>query len=172
MNMKSIRKYGIVAVALLLGLVSYNAYAQQTKTKSQDVKAETKQKEVKEITKAEFLTKVYDYEKQTEWKYLGDKPCILDFYASWCGPCRMLSPHLEELAKEYKGKINVYKINVDNERDLAATFGASSIPLIVFIPVDGQPQANRGYLPKDELKNAINSVLLKNTKKKSSKNKN
>lgn len=114
-----------------------------------------------ELTKAEFLKKVYNYETQKEWKYQGDKPCILDFYATWCVPCRMLSPHLDALAKEYKGKIYVYKINVDKERDLAAAFGASSIPLIIFVPMNGQPQANRGYLPKDDLENAINTVLLK-----------
>lgn len=161
--MKSLRKYVIAAVALLLGLVSLNVYAQQSAEKSAtstDAK-QTKNANVMELTKAEFLKKVYNYETQKEWKYQGDKPCILDFYATWCGPCRMLSPHLDALAKEYKGKIYVYKINVDKERDLAAAFGASSIPLIIFVPMNGQPQANRGYLPKDDLENAINTVLLK-----------
>ena len=161
--MKSLRKYVIAAVALLLGLVSLNVYAQQSaeKTAAKTDAKQTKDANVMELTKAEFLKKVYNYETQKEWKYQGDKPCILDFYATWCGPCRMLSPHLDALAKEYKGKIYVYKINVDKERDLAAAFGASSIPLIIFVPMNGQPQANRGYLPKDDLEDAINTVLLK-----------
>ena len=92
---------------------------------------------------------------------MGDKPCILDFYANWCGPCRMISPYLEQLAEEYKGKIYIYKINVDKEKELASAFGASSIPLLVFIPMKGHPNANRGALPKEEIKNAIETLLLK-----------
>lgn len=113
------------------------------------------------LTKEEFNKKVVNIESNSSWKYLGDKPCILDFYASWCGPCRMISPYLDELAKEYKDQIYIYKIDVDKEKELGRAFGASSIPLLVFIPKDGQPQAARGALPKAELKNAIETVLLK-----------
>ena len=107
------------------------------------------------LTKEEFNKKVVNIESNSSWKYLGDKPCILDFYASWCGPCRMISPYLDELAKEYKDQIYIYKIDVDKEKELGRAFGASSIPLLVFIPQDGQPQAARGALPKAELKNAL-----------------
>ncbi len=115
---------------------------------------------VKHLNKEQFKKLVVDVDKDG-WKFLGDKPCIVDFYASWCGPCRMISPYLDDLAKDYKGQINIYKINVDEEKDLARYFGASSIPLLIFIPKDGQPQASRGALPKEEINNAIKNVLLK-----------
>jgi thioredoxin len=114
------------------------------------------------LTKTEFLAKVANYESNpTEWKYLGDKPCIVDFYASWCGPCKAVAPILEDLAKEYEGQIYVYKINTDEEQDLAAAFNIRSIPSILFCPMNGAPQMAQGALPKDAFVKAINEVLLK-----------
>lgn len=112
------------------------------------------------ITKADFLKKVYDFEKNPdEWKYLGSQPAIVDFYADWCGPCRQLSPVLDELAKEYSGELTIYKVNVDNERGLATFFGIRSIPTLLFIPMKGKPQRSLGALSKTELKGIIKDVL-------------
>lgn len=112
------------------------------------------------ITKADFLKKVYDFEKNPdEWKYLGSQPAIVDFYADWCGPCRQLSPVLDELAKEYSGKLTIYKVNVDNERGLATFFGIRSIPTLLFIPMKGKPQRSLGALSKTEFKGIIKDVL-------------
>ena len=112
------------------------------------------------ITKADFLKKVYDFEKNPdEWKYLGSQPAIVDFYADWCGPCRQLSPVLDELAKEYSGKLTIYKVNVDNERGMATFFGIRSIPTLLFIPMKGKPQRSLGALSKTELKGIIKDVL-------------
>lgn len=112
------------------------------------------------ITKADFLKKIYDFEKNPdEWKYLGSQPAIVDFYADWCGPCRQLSPVLDELAKEYSGKLTIYKVNVDNERGLATFFGIRSIPTLLFIPMKGKPQRSLGALSKTELKGLIKDVL-------------
>lgn len=112
------------------------------------------------ITKADFLKKVYDFEKNPdEWKYLGSQPAIVDFYADWCGPCRQLSPVLDELAKEYSEKLTIYKVNVDNERGLATFFGIRSIPTLLFIPMKGKPQRSLGALSKTELKGIIKDVL-------------
>lgn len=112
------------------------------------------------ITKADFLKKVYDFEKNPdEWKYLGSQPAIVDFYADWCGPCRQLSPVLDELAKEYSGKLTIYKVNVDNERGLATFFGIRSIPTLLFIPMKDKPQRSLGALSKTELKGIIKDVL-------------
>ena len=111
-------------------------------------------------TKADFLKKIYDFEKNPdEWKYLGSQPAIVDFYADWCGPCRQLSPVLDELAKEYSGKLTIYKVNVDNERGLATFFGIRSIPTLLFIPMKGKPQRSLGALSKTELKGIIKDVL-------------
>jgi thioredoxin len=114
------------------------------------------------LTKAEFLSKVANYETNpTEWKYLGDKPCIIDFYASWCGPCKTIAPILEDLANEYEGQIYIYKINTEEEQELAGAFGIRSIPTVLFCPMNGAPQMAQGAMPKDSFKQAINDVLLK-----------
>jgi thioredoxin len=114
------------------------------------------------LTKAEFLTKVANYETNPkEWKYLGDKPALIDFYADWCGPCKALAPVLEDLAAEYEGQVYIYKINTENEQELAALFGIRSIPSLLFVPMDGQPQMAVGALPKGDLKKGIDSILLK-----------
>lgn len=124
-----------------------------------------KNMEVVHLTKEEFLKKVVDYENNpTEWKYLGDKPAIVDFYADWCGPCKMIAPILEELAAEYKDRIVIYKVNTEQEQELAAVFGIRSIPTLLFIPMQGGPQMAAGALPKNELKRAIEEVLLPQTK--------
>lgn len=121
----------------------------------------TQNGQVVHLTKAEFLEKVYNFEKNPDaWKYEGYKPAIVDFYADWCGPCKMVAPVLEELAKEYAGQIVVYKINTDKERELSAAFGIRSIPSLLFIPMEGTPQMAQGAMPKAELKRAINEVLL------------
>ncbi|MDP4276623.1 MAG: thioredoxin [Bacteroidota bacterium] len=115
------------------------------------------------LTKEAFLEKVVNYETNPkEWKYLGDKPCLIDFYADWCGPCKAVAPILEELAAEYEGKIYIYKINTDEEQELAGAFGIRSIPSILFVPMEGQPRMSMGALPKDQLKKAINEILLNN----------
>ena len=112
------------------------------------------------LTKEEFLKKVANYEANpTEWKYLGDKPCIIDFYADWCGPCKTVAPILEELAKEYDGKIDIYKVDTEDQQELASVFGIKSIPSLLFIPIEGQPQMAQGALPKDSLKQAFKEVL-------------
>lgn len=113
------------------------------------------------INTAFFKEKVFNYEANKEWKFEGDKPCIVDFYADWCPPCRRLSPVMEEIAKEYAGKINVYKVNADEEKQLVATLGINSLPTLLFCPTKGQPQAAMGALPKEELKKAIDEVLMK-----------
>ena len=160
----NLRNGFLFALIALVCSFSTNILAQTTQpqTKTPAKKVETKKEEGKVIhlNKEEFLKKVLNFEASDEWKYLGDKPCVLDFYANWCGPCRMISPFLDELAEEFKGKIYIYKINTDQERELASMFGASSIPLLVFIPMNGQPQANRGALPKEEIRRAIETVLL------------
>jgi thioredoxin 1 len=113
------------------------------------------------LTKDTFLTKVFDYEKNKEWNYAGELPCLIDFYADWCGPCKMVAPVLEELAEEYKGKINIYKVDTEEEQELAGVFGIRSIPSLLFCPVEGAPQMAMGALPKDTFRKAIEDILLK-----------
>lgn len=112
------------------------------------------------LTKETFLEKVFDYEKNQEWKYQGKVPALIDFWAPWCGPCRMVGPILEELSEEYEGKIKIYKVNTDEEQELGAVFGIRSIPSLLFIPVEGQPKMAVGALPKETLKQAIEKELL------------
>ncbi len=119
------------------------------------------QGEVIVLNKADFLNKVYNYEKnQDEWVYEGDKPCIIDFYADWCGPCRQVAPILKQLAAEYKDQIIVYKVNVDNEKELAMAFGIQSIPTFLFIPKKGKPQLAMGAFPKETFVKQIETFLL------------
>ena len=113
------------------------------------------------LTKETFFEKVFNYEQNKDWKFEGKLPCIIDFYADWCQPCKIVSPILEELSKEYEGKINVYKINTEDETELSAAFGIRSIPSLLFCPTEGQPQMAMGALPKETLVQAINDVLLK-----------
>lgn len=112
------------------------------------------------LTKETFQEKVFNYEKNKEWTFEGDLPCLIDFYADWCQPCKMVAPVLEELAEEYKGKINIYKIDTEVERELAGAFGIKSIPSLLFCPKDGQPQMAQGALPKETFKEVIEEVLL------------
>ena len=145
-----------IGIALLLFTACGHSQPKNNLTKT-----ETVMKPI-ELTKSEFLQKVVNYETTpNEWKYLGDKPAIVDFYASWCGPCKMVAPILEELAKEYKDDIVVYKVNTENEQELAGAFGIRSIPTILFIPMKGDPQVIMGAQPKPELKNIIENFLLK-----------
>jgi thioredoxin 1 len=111
------------------------------------------------LTKETFLTKVFNYEANKDWKFEGDKPCIIDFYADWCGPCKMVAPVLEELSKEYEGKLDVYKVDTEQETELAAVFGIRSIPSLLFVPKDGQPQMAMGALPKESFVKAFKDVL-------------
>ena len=111
------------------------------------------------LTKETFLAKVFDYENNKEWKYEGDKPALIDFYADWCGPCKMVAPVLEELAEEYGDKLNIYKIDTEAEQELAGVFGIKSIPSLLFVPAEGQPQMAMGALPKDTFEKAIKDVL-------------
>ena len=111
------------------------------------------------LRKETFLSKVFNYEKNKDWKFEGGKPCIIDFYADWCGPCKMVAPVLEELATEFDGKIDVYKVNTEEEQELASVFGIRSIPTFLFIPVEGQPQMAMGALPKETFIKAFKDVL-------------
>ncbi|MAT14411.1 MAG: thioredoxin [Planctomyces sp.] len=111
------------------------------------------------LTKQTFLEKVFNFEENKEWKFEGDIPCIIDFYADWCGPCKQVAPILEELSEEYKGKINIYKIDTEAEQELAAAFGIRSIPSILFVPQEEKPQMAMGALPKETLEQAISEVL-------------
>jgi thioredoxin len=111
------------------------------------------------LTKETFKNKIFDYENNKEWKFEGKIPALIDFYADWCNPCKMVAPIIEELSVEYSGKINIYKVNTEVERELASVFGIQSIPSLLFIPMEGQPQMATGALPKDALKTAFKEVL-------------
>lgn len=111
------------------------------------------------LTKETFQSKVFDYEKNKDWKFEGTKPCIIDFYADWCGPCKMVAPVLEELSKDFDGKLDVYKVNTEEQQELAAVFGIRSIPSFLFVPLDGQPQMAMGALPKETFVKALKDVL-------------
>ena len=112
------------------------------------------------LTKQTFLEKVFNFEVNKYWKFEGELPCIIDFYADWCGPCKMVAPVLDELSEDYKGKIDIYKVDTEEQRELAAAFGIKSIPSIHFVPTEGKPQMVMGAMPKDSFVKAIDEVLL------------
>ncbi len=111
------------------------------------------------LTKKTFLSKVFNYEVTKEWKFEGQRPCVIDFYADWCAPCRLVSPVLEDLAKEYAGKLDIYKVDTEEEFELASVFGIRNIPSILFVPLSGQPQMAMGALPKETFMEAFRDVL-------------
>lgn len=118
--------------------------------------------EIMHLTKETFASKVYNYEAHPDaWQYEGDKPCLVDFYATWCGPCKALAPILEELAEEYDGKIQIYKVDVDQEEELAAAFNVRSIPTLLWIPLHDKPTLTQGAKSKADMKKLIETNLLK-----------
>lgn len=167
------KKIFLIITIILVSIGSIYLYAEKRQdiqseinNKLENNKTTKKQMGTVNLTKADFLEKVVDYENNpTEWKYLGDKPCIIDFYADWCGPCKMVAPILEELAVEYGDDIYIYKVDTESEQELAAAFGIRSIPSILFVPMDEAPQMAAGALPKHALKDAIHNVLLKDKTK-------
>lgn len=111
------------------------------------------------LTKDTFKEKVFNFEANKDWKFEGNKPCLIDFYADWCQPCKMVAPILEELQTEYEGKLDIYKVDTEDQQELAGMFGIRSIPSLLFVPMDGQPQMAQGALPKDSFQKAIKDVL-------------
>jgi len=120
--------------------------------------------EVKYITTEEFKAAVFDYTTDSVWNYRGSKPCVIDFYTTWCGPCKRLAPIMEELSEQYKGKVTFYKADTEQERELAYVFQISSIPQVLYIPVEGQPILLKGLYPKEEIVKIIDNELLKKKK--------
>ena len=115
------------------------------------------------LTKKDFIEKIFDYENEKEWKYNGELPAIIDFYADWCGPCKSVAPALEELSNEYEGKLNIFKIDTEAEQELSEVFGIQSIPTFLFIPMSGAPMMQKGALPKKAFKDVIEERLLWDT---------
>jgi thioredoxin len=111
------------------------------------------------LDKQSFMAKIFDYENNTEWKFQGDKPAIIDFYADWCGPCKMVEPIMEELANEYAGLVDIFKIDTDKQQELAGLFQIRSIPSVLFIPVDGKPRMAIGAMPKEGYVSAIKDIF-------------
>ena len=122
--------------------------------------------EVRYLTTADFKQLVFDYTADSVWQYKGDVPCVIDFYTTWCGPCKRLAPIMEELSEEYCEQVIFYKVDTEKERELAYVFGIRSIPSILFIPTDGKPQMVQGLLPKETLEQVILQVLKKQNPRK------
>ncbi len=158
--MKTIYKTAAMFMGVIIMLAGCgNAGAQNDRKKAKEA-AEVKEKAVKELNSDQFKAKVYDITAE-ELIYLGDKPAIVDFTASWCGPCQRIAPILEELATEYDGKVVIYKVDIDKERELAKAFNVSSIPAILYIPDDGkEPVMTVGSRGKDKFKEEIQKLLL------------
>ena len=116
------------------------------------------------LTADKFKNDIFDYSTEKEWNYKGERPAIIDFYADWCGPCKMVAPILEELSDEYAGKVDIYKVDTEVEQELSAVFGIRSIPSLLFIPTDGQPMMQPGALPKNAFEQVIEEHLLKTAK--------
>lgn len=125
----------------------------------EETKVETK---VKQLTYSEFIKTIWDFEKNNDtFIYKGELPAVIDFYADWCGPCRRVGPIMEKMAKEYDGKLLVYKVNVDSEKQLASVFGVRSIPMVLFVPAKGQPMAQTGAMTEQQYRQVIEKELLK-----------
>lgn len=151
----------LVILFAVLMITSCNGQSNVNKQSNKTDKAKKEMKTI-HLSKADFLAKVANFETNPEeWKYLGDKPALIDFYADWCGPCKAIAPVLEELAGEYEGEIYIYKIDTEAEQELAAVFGIRSIPSLLFVPMNESPQMAQGALPKQQLKEAIDTILLK-----------
>ena len=152
-------------ISSLFLAVLFTGCVEKKKDNNADINKETVKKSVINtipLTKAEFLAKVSNFEANpNEWKYLGDKPCIVDFYATWCGPCKTIAPILEELAGKYKGQIYIYEVDVDAEPELASAFGIQSIPTLFFCPMKGAQQIMEGGMPKESFEKAITEILIK-----------
>jgi len=146
----------ILTLLSILLLVNTIDASNPVKTAANDAKAGN----VIHLTNESFKKLVFNYEKNKEWKYEGELPAIIDFYADWCGPCRQISPRLAEIAKEFEGKIIVYKVDTDVEKVLSQSLGITSLPTLLFIPAKGKPQVSMGALPKETLVKAVNDVLL------------
>lgn len=160
MTKMKIVKHLIPVLLIVTAITACGAGKRGDKNKEEPLKKETKVYTIS-LDQAQFLEKVADFKTNPEeWKYLGDKPAIIDFWAEWCVYCRRLSPVLEELAKEYDGEIYIYKVNTDVEREIAAAFGIRSLPTLLFVPIGQDPQIVKGAIPKEDLKNVIDEFLL------------
>ncbi|MBO1363483.1 thioredoxin [Prevotella sp. A2931] len=157
----------VLLVTTTLTLTACSPQNKKNHQTTNNVNKELKVKEKKnmtvtELTTSEFKKKVMDFDKHPqEWVFEGDKPAIIDFYATWCGPCKATAPILEELANDYAGKLDIYKVDVDQQQELAALFGVRSIPSLLFIPKQGNPQMQVGAMNKQQFEAAIKSTLLK-----------
>jgi len=167
--MKKIGYLSVIMVFLVIGCSNTTGNQETNSSKNQTVASTTAGDEPtasgnakpEHLTKETFKQKVMNYEKNPQqWVFEGDKPAIVDFYADWCKPCRMISPIMEELAVEYNGKVNFYKVDTDSEKELAAVFGISSLPTVLFIPASGNPSAQKGAMPKESYKQIIDEFLL------------
>ena len=137
----------IIYAVIIMLFLAILLIAEKSETKPEHLSLET------------FKEKVFDFEADKKWKFKGEIPAIIDFYADWCGPCKQVAPIMEELAQEFDGKVKIYKIDTDQEKQLAGMFGIRSIPSILFIPVEGQPQMVTGALPIETFKEIIEDVL-------------
>lgn len=150
------------AIGLTLLAAGCGSRSNGPSTASKEQSKQESKMEVKELTSEGFKDKIMDYEANPqEWNFKGERPAIIDFYAVWCGPCKATAPILESLAKVYDGQVDIYKVDVDKQQELAALFGIRSIPSLLFIPKDGQPQMQVGAMSRPDLENAIKTVLLK-----------
>ena len=150
-----IQNYMSVLMLAMIPFVS-NCQNQQGAKKVEEKQIQTT---IEHLTKVTFKQKVFDFEVNKEWKYAGNVPCIIDFYADWCGPCKKLAPTVEQIAKDYKGKINVYKVNVDEQQELAGAFGIQGIPAVLFCPQTEKPQMSTGLISRADFDKAIKDVL-------------
>lgn len=137
------KKLLVLGITALLSLLSISLYAQK----------------IKHIDADQFKKEIFDYKNKTDWDFKGDLPVVIDFYATWCGPCRRVAPVLEELQKEYDGKLVIYKVNVDKEKELSGVFGVTSMPTFLFIPKNGKPTMAKGALPKEVFQQAFHEVF-------------
>jgi len=151
--MKKIYFITLISISILFSNCTAGNSEDKTKVASSG-------KEVKQMTTEAFKKLVFNYDVNKEWKYEGNMPAIIDFYADWCPPCRQLSPLVEEIAGEYQGKIVVYRVNTDQEKMLTQSLGIANLPTVLYIPLKGKPQVTLGYIPKDEIVKTINAVLL------------
>ena len=150
-----IQNYMSVLMLAMIPFVS-NCQSQQGTKKIEEKQVQTT---IEHLTKVTFKQKVFDFEVNKQWKYAGNVPCIIDFYADWCGPCKKLAPTVEQIAKDYKGKINVYKVNVDEQQELAGAFGIQGIPAVLFCPQTEKPQMSTGLISRADFDKAIKDVL-------------